>query len=300
MITQLQMFKTLKPTLDSLTTESLTSPQYCLGKVVQKTKMKHGYAEETEAGGTTLLVEKAIGAPMAPDDIILGGTVRYIPKTMAKCLPIAEEAMEDCQYVEELLKPSKRLMASAKKTQDIDAASLIINSTLAAATGGYDGLCLGNSSHVLPSGGTQSNILSVYGTPSQQILQLIRAQLAQMKGPNGLIDPRKMEQIVCPEIQVDVWKTILQSEKVTGSNFNDINITKSYGAEIVGIPWLDLASSTQWGVTTDADDGLQYKEKRAIKSTTWVDNSATVMYHGISYRGAIGWSNWRHWFQGNI
>ena len=41
-------------------------------------------------------------------------------------------------------------------------------------------------------------------------------------------------------------------------------------------------------------------EKKKITSTTWTDNACLVLHHGIYYRMALGWSNWRCFFQGNV
>lgn len=300
LITSHPLFKTLKPTLDSITSESTNVTEYAYGKIVTGSKMKHGYSEHLEVAGTTFLVEKPQGATTVDEKIILGKTVRIFPKTFAKKVIITMEALDDCQFVDDVLKPAKRLQASAKKTRDIDCAGLIINSTNTAVTGGYDGLTLANASHALTAGGTQSNIASVYATPSIQALMLMRAALGQMKGPNGLLDPRVAKKLVCSLIQEDVWKTILGTEKVTGSNFNDINIVREYKLDLVAIPWLDASSQTQWGAITDAEEGLMCEEKGKIDKSTWVDNDRDVINYKVKYRLGLGWANWRAWYQGNV
>ena len=294
-----QLYKTLKPTIDSITTESVEVPEWVYSKIVKPSNMKHGRADDVEVAGTTFLYEKPQGAQTAEDTVIIGGTKTYFPRTFAKKVIVTMESLDDCQYVEEILKPMKRLQGSAKKTRDIDCAGLIINSTNTAQPGGYDNLSLANSAHVLVGGGTQSNVASTYATPSIQALMLMRAQLGQMKGPNGLIDPRVAKQLVCPLMQEDVWKTILGTEKVTGSNFNDINVTREYKLELCAVPWLDASSSTQWGTVTDAEDGLKCLEKGKIVKSTWTDNDRDVLNYKVKYRVAIGWSDWRGWYQGN-
>lgn len=302
MITSNPLYKTLKPTLDNLSTDDLERLQVCIGKgkLVTFEKMKDGYADDLETAGTTLLVRKAEGAPMATDEITVGGTKRYLPKTMAKKVSISEEALEDCKYASDVLQPAKRLLASAYRTQDVDVASIIINSVNTAYTGGYDAVVLASSSHKLPSGGTYSNILPTYSTPSIPALMLAKANLRLMKQPNGLITPLTPKAIVCPEIQADVWETILGSDKVTGSNWNDLNIVRSYKLKVMPIYHLDAPSATQWGLTTDAENGFRALEKRKITQNTWTDNDATVMHYGITYRMAVGWSNARCWYQGNV
>jgi hypothetical protein len=85
-----------------------------------------------------------------------------------------------------------------------------------------------------------------------------------------------------------------------GTNFNDLNVVKGYGLKLLPIKWLDSASTTQWGLMTDAKEGFMALQKRKIKSNTWVDNDGMVAHHGVSYRMALGWANWRIWLQGNV
>lgn len=299
LITSHPQFRLMKKTIDSISTDDLSKFQVCIGagKLVTKEKMEDGYVEDLEIAGTTLLVQKPQGQAMAVDDITLGGSVRYLPVTMAKKVSITEEAMEDGKY-KEAIQAAKRLTASAYRTEDADFASLINTST--SLVGGYDQVVLASSSHKLPNGSTASNIATTYSTPSLAALIQATAQLGLMPGPNGLVQPLQAKMIVCPLIQRDVWKTLLGSEKVTGSNFNDINIVKDYGLKILPIYHLDAVSTTQWGLKTDAEEGFKLYYKRAITSNSWTDNDCTVMHYGVSYRNAQGWSNWRCWYQGQV
>ena len=82
MITSHPFYKAMKMTLDNLTTDDLEKKQVCIGpgKLIPKLEsMKDGYVDDAESAGTTLLVQKAQGAPLTPEDIVLGGTSRYWP-----------------------------------------------------------------------------------------------------------------------------------------------------------------------------------------------------------------------------
>jgi|WetSurMetagenome_2_1015567.scaffolds.fasta_scaffold110395_2 hypothetical protein len=300
MITSHPLFRLMKKTIDTISTDDLEKLQVALGqgKLVKSEKMDDGYVEDLEIAGTTYLVRKAQGSPMATDTVTLGGSVRIMPYTMAKKVIITEEALEDNKYKEAINAP-KRLLASAYRTQDADVASLIVNSTSSAAPGGFDALPLGYASHKLVTGSTTSNVLATYSTPSLAALILAKAQLGLMPGPNGLVQPIRATHIVCPLVQEDVWKTLIGSEKVTGSNWNDINIVQDYKLKVLPIYHLDASSTTQWGLKTDADDGFCVYEKRKITSKSWVGNDEEVMNYGVSYRLGQGWRNWRCWLQGN-
>jgi hypothetical protein len=310
MITTNPLWRTLKPTLDGLSTESLEKDMVAIGKgkLLEIKPMKDGYADYVEAAGTTLFVEKQEGQSIQPQDIILGGSVRLIPRTMALKVSISEETLEDVnpKYVDKLLQPSKRLLASGYKTMDIDVSGLISSSTT--VVGGYDNVTLASGQHILPTGAYASNYLGTAAgtaatggmTPSVQAIMQMASAAALMLGPNGLPDSLEIKSIVCPRIQLDLWKAILKSEKLPGGNSNDLNVVRDYALNIIPIKWLDLTSTSQWGVLTDAEDGLMCLEKRKIKTNTWVDNDGMVAHHGCSYRHAIGWANWRKWFQGNV
>lgn len=306
MITANAYWKAMKMTLDGITTENLAKDQVCIGKnkLCVLEPMTDGYSDYTEVAGTTLLVEKDEGKPMAVDlGVVMGGTKRLIPRTMAKKLIISEESMEDLKY-KEIINASKRLQASAWKTQDIDIASVILNATTTLQ--GYDGVALASTAHVLPGGGTESNYVATDGsgngitmTPSPQALIQMRAKATLMKGPNGIIDSRELKGITFPEIQRDLWKVITGTDKAVGSNYNDINTVADYGLYHVPVKWYDSVSTSIWGGLTDAEDGLLALEKRKIRGRVWVDNDGEVALHGVSYRMAVGVANWRFFILGN-
>ena len=102
MITSNAYWKAMKKTLDGITTEDLSKEQVCFGKnkLFEMESMEDGYSDYVEVSGTTLLVEKDEGKTMAVDPgIIMGGTKRLIPRTMAKKVIISEEAMEDLKRI---------------------------------------------------------------------------------------------------------------------------------------------------------------------------------------------------------
>jgi hypothetical protein len=296
----------MKKTLDGITTEDLSKEQVCFGKnkLFEMEPMEDGYSDYVEVSGTTLLVEKDEGKTIAVDPgIIMGGTKRLIPRTMAKKVIISEEAMEDLKY-KEIINASKRLQASAWKTQDIDGASVVLNCT--STLQGYDNLALVSTSHTLPGGGTESNYIALDSnsngitmTPSTQAIIQMRAKATLMKGPNGIIDSRELKGLTFPAIQIDLWDIITGTKQAVGSNWNDINTVSTYGLYKVPVKWYDAVSTTIWGGLTDAEDGFIALQKRKIRGRVWVDNDAETAMHSVSYRMAIGVANWRCFILGN-
>ena len=306
MITSNAYWKAMRKTLDGITTEDLSKEQVCFGKnkLFEMESMEDGYSDYVEVSGTTLLVEKDEGKTMAVDPgIIMGGTKRLIPRTMAKKVIISEEAMEDLKY-KEIINASKRLQASAWKTQDIDGASVVLNCT--STLQGYDNLALVSTSHTLPGGGTESNYIALDSnsngitmTPSTQAIIQMRAKATLMKGPNGIIDSRELKGLTFPAIQIDLWDIITGTKQAVGSNWNDINTVSTYGLYKVPVKWYDAVSTTIWGGLTDAEDGFIALQKRKIRGRVWVDNDAETAMHSVSYRMAIGVANWRCFILGN-
>lgn len=302
-ITSNPLFRMLKKTIDSTSSESLEKSQVCIGKgkIVSKLEpMDDGYVDDLEIGGTTLFAEKNENEPMATDDIRLGGTKRYLPRTMAKKVSISEEALEDNKY-KDALKISQRLVASAYKIQDIDIASIVLNCT--ANAGDYDNVVLASTAHTIPgSSATYSNYLNagLGMSPSPQALMQMRNMATLMLGPNGMVDSLELEALTFPDIQTDVWKVILGSANRPGSDWNDINTVKDYGLKQIPVKWYDAINTSIWAGLTSAKEGIKAFQKRKITSNTWVDNDATVAHHGCSYRMAMGWSNPRHFILGDI
>jgi len=298
-VTSNAAWKAMKKTIDGILTEDLSKTQVCIGKgkLCTTETMPDGYADDIEVAGTTFLSEKEEGAIMQPQGIIIGGTKRYIPRTMALEVPITEEAMEDVKY-DKILNASKRLQKSAWNTQDVDVADLLLNGTTSIQ--GYDQVALFSTSHVLASGGNASNYLNgpaggtgLGMTPSPQALIQMRAMCTLMPGPNGVVDSLEFEGITFPVIQLDLWKNITGATNSIGNNYNDLNTVKDYGLNLIPVKWYDAVSTTFWAGVTSAEDGIRYLIRRPIRGKVWVDNAAEVAHHGVSYRAAIGVSNWR-------
>jgi len=302
-ITTSTIYKSLKATLDNIITDPVDNPKADLvhPKWLEQKNMSDNYEDDQEVAGTLLLQEKAEGANASVGTIQEGFTKRYIARTYALHIHIAEEALEDTKY-DKYINAAKRLLKSAYKTQDYDATNLLIRSTNSSYTGG-DGVCLGSASHTLPYGGTWSNIADVYQTPSMAAVIAAITKVGKYPSPNGLTEGYQIKKIVCPLAQWAVWETILKSTQAPGSNVNDLNVVGPKGSmsgiEVVPVKYLDASSTTLWGAITDADNGLQWRTRRAVKSRTWVDNDAQVMKYGVSYRSDRGWSDARGWYQGN-
>lgn len=303
-ITTSNIYKSLKAILDNIITDPVDSGKGDLlyTKWMDVKTMSDNYEIDQEVAGTLLLQEKAEGAPATVGSIQEGFEKRYIARTWALHLHIAEEALEDTKY-DKYINAAKRLTRSAYKTQDIDATNILIRSTNTLFPGG-DGQPLGSASHTLPYGGTWSNIADVYQTPSRTALIAAITKAGKYVSPNGITEGYLIKKVVCPLAQWAVWEGIVKTPERPEDNGNEINVVgpkgSKKGIDIIPIKYLDAATTTMWGAITDADNGLQWRNRRKMRSRTWVDNDAEVMKHGISYRSDKGWSDPRGWYQGNV
>jgi hypothetical protein len=297
-ITTSTIYRSLKATLDSIITDPLNNPSKDLDytKYLDVKNMSDAYEDDAEVASDLLLAEKVEGANATVGSIQEGYVTRYIARTYARHLHIAEESIEDSRY-DKYIAAAKRLVKAAYKTQEIDAANILNRATNSSYLGG-DSVCLGSASHTLAYGGTWSNIASVYQTPSRAALITAISAIGKYPNQSGQIEGHRAKKIVCPFEQWAVWEGIVGSQLVPETNNNEINVVKKMGIEVVPVKYFN-ASTTAWGIVTDADNGLQWRNRRKMKSRTWVDNDSEVMRYGISYRSAKGWSDARGWYQGN-
>lgn len=295
-------YKGVKAILDNIITDpKMGKSDLIFPKYMKIRSMADNYVIDQEVAGSLLLQEKAEGETAAVGSIQEGYETRYTSRTQALHIHVAEEALEDAKY-DSYIAAASRLLKSAYKTQDYDATNVIIRSTNASYTGG-DGVVLGSASHTTPYGGTWSNIADTYQTPSRAALISAITKVGKYPSQNGLTEGYMIKKIVGPLAQWGTWEGILKSGQVPEDNRNELNVVGPKGSmggiEFVPIKYLDASSTTLWGAITDADDGLQWLNRRKIRSRTWVDNDAEVMKYGVSYRAAKGWSNPRGWYQGN-
>src|SRR5438045_7887174 len=93
------VYKSLKAILDNVITDPATGvkdlvyPKWCDVK-----SMSDNYEIDQEVAGSLLAQEKAEGANAAVGSIQEGYETRYIARTFALHLHIAEEALEDSKY----------------------------------------------------------------------------------------------------------------------------------------------------------------------------------------------------------
>lgn len=252
--------------------------------------MKDAYEDDLELGGPGLASEKAEGTEIALGTMREGYLTRYLARTFALKMIITEEAMEDCKY-KEAVNLARRLKRSMAKTQDIDATQMLMRAFNTAYTGG-DGKPLCSATHTLPHGGTFSNLLATPLSPSRMAVIVATTQMRLYPGHDGITEGNEPVKVLCPMAQWATWEGIVGSTHAPeAGEYNEINVVnKDLGLTVVPIKhWSN--TTTNWIMTTDAENGLQMRIRRKMSGRAWVDNDNMVMKHAQSARWARGWSD---------
>lgn len=211
--------------------------------------------EAVEYGGPGTMSYKPENERIIFDSIAQGGTKRWSAGTWATGIEISLEAAEDTKYrairtVSSSLGRAARLTPEYLTAQFLDRA---FNSSFPALN---DALSLCNSAHVIPKGGTYSNLLTNAYSLSEFALEQVFQNLGVIPGPDAMITPLMPMQLIVPAALGPLaWK--LQSTQLqVGSANNDRSfIAGKFDVTVFNY----LGSNTRWFVKTDAQDGLFWK-----------------------------------------
>ncbi len=282
----------LKQTLEDIDTDDSGSDgsKAVFTKWMTTKSMADNYVEFYEVAGSGLAGEKPEGESIPVGTIYEGPLTRFNARTYGQRMIVSDEALEDLKY-DKVIMAAKRNSRSLWKLADFDATLILVRATSASFVGG-DGQPLASTAHVLPGGGTYSNMLATAMSPSKAALVIANAQLMQQVGHDGLIDGVEAKKAVYPVQQWGVWREVLgSSNDPTPGAFNAINVINR-DLSIQGVPikyWTN--TTTNWALITDADLGLMWFWRRKPKSNTWVTEDKTMMNYAITARWTRGWVN---------
>jgi hypothetical protein len=282
----------LKETLEGIETDEHGSEgsKAVFKKWMTVKSMKDNYIEFYEVAGSGLAGEKPEGESIPLGTIIEGPLTRFNARTYGQRMIVSDEALEDMKY-DKVIMAAKRNARSLWKLIDFDATLVLARATNSSFVGG-DGQPLASTAHVLPGGGTYSNMLATAMSPSKASLVIATAQLMQQVGHDGLIDGVEAKKAVFPVQQWGVWREVLGSTNdPTPGAFNAINpINRDLNITPVPVKyWTN--TTTNWALITDADQGLMWFWRRQPKSNTWVTEDKTMMNYAITARWSRGWVN---------
>jgi hypothetical protein len=292
----------LKETLDTIVDDDLagSASRMVLPKWMKMETMGDAWVDDVEYGGGGNVAKKPEGMEFQPITMREGPITRYLAETFGACMVITEEAQEDCKY-KDVIRLALRLERSMYKTIDIDGSLRLMRATDTGYVGG-DGLCLANSAHTLPYGGSFSNTLATPLSPSVELINTVWTALQTMPGHDGQIEGYEVKKVVYPPAQHWAWLTILGSKmNPEAGNFAAIN-PAGPGGEFDITPvcnkfWQN--TTTNSGFITDAGNGLQFKYRVKPSGRSWAENNNTLMKFAIRARWACKWSDARGYFHNN-
>lgn len=287
------IYNSLKETLNEVVDDKgdgyesgLIFPKWCKVKM-----MKDHYEDDLEMGGPGLASEVAEGSPLVVGSIREGVLTRYISRKFGLKMVITEEAIDDTKY-DRVIDAGRRLKRALYKTADIDATQMLVRA-FSTSYPGSDGVPLFSASHTLPSGGTYSNTLATPMTPSRAAVIQMTSMARKLPGHDGVTEGYEPKNILCPTEQWAVWAGIVKSEKAPEPGaFNEINVAKDVIDGVVPIKYWSN-TTTNFAMTTDCDNGLNFRWRRKPRTRSWVDEDNEVMNYGISARWDRRWSDAR-------
>lgn len=287
------IYNSLKETLNEIIDDAgkgysskLIFPKWCNVK-----NMKDYYEDDIEMGGPGLASEVAEGSPLVVGGIQEGVLTRYISRKFGLKMVITEEAIDDTKY-DRVINAAPRLMRALYKTADIDATNMLVRG-FSSTYPGSDGVSLFSSAHTLPGGGTYSNTLATPMSPSRAAVIQMTSMARKLPGHDGVTEGYEPMDVLCPTEQWAVWAGVVKSEKAPEPGaFNEINVARDVIRNVIPIMYWNN-TTTNFAITTDCENGLNFRWRRKPRSRSWVDEDNEVMNYGISARWDRRWSDAR-------
>ena len=276
-------------------------------KVFHEKTSDNEYEQEMEMAGLSALQEKPENAPSAYNEMIQGGTKRYIHLTYSLAIRTSKELMDDDKYG--LVKKGPTLLArSAAFTQEMIAWYTLNNGFTTNVTT-VDGLTLFNSQHPLIGGipatnlaPGSANVIYASGTwpnrPSTDIdlsvagLQLATNHAARMVDNQGFPIRLRWKFLVTPPELRFIVREILGSSGKPYTADNTINSLLPEDYKHMEIPWLTAAAS--WFLIADKEDHSLVVYHRERPKTTFDDDFDTdALKQKIRLRMSAGATRWQ-------
>lgn len=220
---------------------------------------------------------------------------RYVYKVYGTAFALTKILVQDGDHIKIGSIFAKQGAQAMIETMETNAANIINRAYNASYVGG-DNVALGSASHPIV-GGTFSNILATPAALSQTSLEQLLTQITKAVDNNGKkirLEKKKLVVSAENEYQAEViTKSVLRS----GVANNDINPIKSKGLLAGGVALMTrMTSATQWGVLTNAQEGMQYVWRQKQEKRMEGDFETNSMRYAFDERYDFGWVNPRAFF----
>lgn len=242
--------------------------------------------------GFGALVQKAQSGSLTLDTTQEAQKVRYEFITYSLGFAITKEAVRDGNAFKDAKRFTEMLARSARVTKEIIGASVI---NLAGTSGnvqlGGDAVVLASASHPTAAG-NQSNILASGADLSEASLEAMRNQIENALDNRGIRMKLMIKDLIINPAQRALAHRILQSDKQIDT-LNNANFLKDSGTvkNIIVNPY--LTSTTQWQVTTTAEDGLVFMVRQDAEMDTDNDFMTKNGLYSVDMRCTATWDSFR-------
>lgn len=254
---------------------------------------KKAYIEQVLMTGLGAAPVKAEGAGVAYDEAQEAWVARLVFETIALAVAITEEAVEDDLYADLGSQMAKALARSMVYTKNVKGANILNNGYTAGYTGG-DGKVLFATDHPLVGGGTLANTLTTQADLSETALEDMLILIGDAVDDRGLPIHLTAKKLIVPtELQFTAQR-ILKSDGRVGTADSDINAIKSMNLISGGFSSnVFLTDPDQWTIITDAQQGLQYIERKALSKNMEGDFESGNLRYKVRERYGFFWADFR-------
>ena len=236
-------------------------------------------------------------APELPDGMPVtyqaGGVLfiqRYVYRVYGLAFALTKVLIEDGDHIRIGTIYAKHLAQSLIETKETLCAQ-IINRAYTSGFNGGDGVILGSTAHPI-SGGSYSNRLTTAAVLSQTSVENLCIQIRNAVDGNGKRIRLNSEKLVLSPSNVFQGEVILKSVLRTGAANNDINPINSMGLFKGGQANLSrMTSTTQWGILTDAPEGLKLAMRRPLQKSMEGDFETDSMRYKSTERYTPSWTD---------
>ena len=258
------------------------------------------YEEDVMMSTLGLAQIKTQGAPVSYDSGNQLFSTRYSHIQYGLGFVITEEMMEDGIALKMGKEFSEAMKLSMLRSREIIASNVYVNAfTSTALMDGGDGVCLGSSAHLTPSGNF-SNIPTSAASLSEASLEQMVIDVMNYKDNRGQIIAVKPDKLIIPIALQFTAHRILNSVLQNNTADNAINAIRDMGMLPGGVvvdPY--LTSTTNWFVKTD-EPGLNFFNRKDISMSDDNEFDTNNGKFKALMRLSVGWSDPRAFYGVNI
>lgn len=244
------------------------------------------YEEDAKVTGFGFAPQKTEAGGVEYDSETQGFVKRYSHNVYGLGYIVSEEEQEDNLYEIVSKRRIKRLAFSMRQTRETVAANVLNRGYTSGYTGG-DGSILFVTTHSSING-NYANMITAADF-SEAALEDMCVLIGQAKNDRGLlIGLRPMKLIYPVNTQFDVAR-VLKSELTPGTANNAVNAVRLVGIKPVMNHY--LTDTDAWFIKTDAPNGLQFFNRRAMTFAQDNDHDTGNAKAKCTMRFSVGWTD---------